>query len=52
MNTPTSGIGAGLIVLALMGGMAGCAVTSGQSSVGEYVDDTSITTSVKSKFVV
>jgi osmotically-inducible protein OsmY len=51
MNTPTSGIGAGLIVLALMGGVAGCAVTSGQSSVGEYVDDTSITTSVKSKFV-
>lgn len=28
---------------------AGCAVTSGQSSVGEYVDDASITTQVKAK---
>ena len=51
MNTHTAGIGAGLIVLALMSGVTGCAVTRGQSSVGEYVDDASITTSVKSKFV-
>lgn len=29
---------------------AGCAVTSGQSSVGEYVDDATITTRVKSRF--
>lgn len=36
------------VLLAL--GAAGCAVTSGQSSVGEYVDDTAITTSVKAKF--
>lgn len=29
----------------------GCAVTRGQESVGEYVDDTTITTQVKSRFV-
>jgi len=51
VNTHTAGIGAGLIVLALMSGVTGCAVTRGQSSMGEYVDDASITTSVKSKFV-
>lgn len=31
--------------------LTGCAVTRGQSTVGEYVDDTAITTSVKAKFV-
>jgi osmotically-inducible protein OsmY len=31
--------------------LPGCAVTRGQSSVGEYIDDASITTSVKAKFV-
>jgi osmotically-inducible protein OsmY len=29
---------------------AGCAVTSGQSSTGEYVDDATITTRVKARF--
>jgi osmotically-inducible protein OsmY len=29
---------------------AGCAVTSGQSTTGEYVDDAAITTQVKSLF--
>ncbi len=29
----------------------GCAVTRGQSTVGEYVDDAAITTAVKAKFV-
>jgi hyperosmotically inducible protein len=29
----------------------GCAVTRGQSTVGAYVDDAAITTSVKAKFV-
>jgi hyperosmotically inducible periplasmic protein len=29
--------------------MSGCAVTSGQSSVGQYVDDTTITTRVKAR---
>ena len=28
----------------------GCAVTSGQSSVGQYVDDATITTRVKARF--
>lgn len=31
--------------------LTGCAVTRGQSTVGEYVDDAAITTSVKAKFV-
>ncbi len=31
--------------------LQGCAVTRGQSTVGEYVDDTAITTAVKAKFV-
>jgi osmotically-inducible protein OsmY len=30
---------------------SGCAVTRGQESVGAYVDDTSITTAVKARFV-
>jgi osmotically-inducible protein OsmY len=30
--------------------LGGCAVTSGQSSMGEYVDDTAITARVKAKF--
>jgi len=29
----------------------GCAVTRGQESVGAYVDDTTITTQIKSRFV-
>jgi len=31
--------------------MPGCAITRGQSTVGEYIDDASITTAVKAKFV-
>jgi len=31
--------------------LPGCAVTRGQSSVGEYIDDASITTQVKAKMV-
>lgn len=30
---------------------SGCAVTRGQESVGAYVDDTAITTAVKTRFV-
>ncbi len=30
---------------------SGCAVTRGQESVGAYVDDTTITTQIKSRFV-
>ena len=32
-------------------GAAGCAVTRGQESVGDYVDDTAITVAVKARFV-
>ena len=35
---------------ALSMGLSGCAVTSGQSTVGDYVDDSTITTQVKAKF--
>lgn len=31
--------------------LPGCAVTRGQSSVGEYIDDATITTQVKAKMV-
>lgn len=31
--------------------MTGCAVTRGQESVGAYIDDATITTQVKSRFV-
>ncbi len=31
--------------------LPGCAVTRGQSTVGEYIDDAAITTAVKAKFV-
>ena len=31
--------------------LSGCAVTRGQETVGGYVDDTGITTSIKAKFV-
>ncbi len=31
--------------------VTGCAVTRGQSTVGEYIDDTAITTAVKAKLV-
>jgi hyperosmotically inducible periplasmic protein len=43
-----------LVVAAMVAVMsalgAGCAVTSGQTSVGEYVDDATITTRVNSRF--
>jgi osmotically-inducible protein OsmY len=32
-------------------GTAGCAVTRGQETVGAYVDDATITTQIKSRFV-
>ena len=31
--------------------LPGCAVTRGQSTVGEYIDDTTVTTTVKARFV-
>ena len=43
------------LAVALASGLAltaaGCAVTRGQESVGAYVDDTAITTSVKARFI-
>ncbi len=48
MNTRTlftSALVASLIVL------SGCAVTRGQETVGAYVDDAAITTTVKARFV-
>ena len=42
-------INASLLALAVLA-QAGCAVTSGQSSTGQYVDDTAITARVKSRF--
>jgi hyperosmotically inducible protein len=38
-----------LVVLGLLAS-AGCAVTSGQSTMGQYVDDATITTRVKARF--
>ena len=32
-----------------LGGLGGCAVTSGQSSMGQYVDDATITSRVKAR---
>ncbi len=41
---------AAALVAALLLAASGCAVTRGQESVGAYVDDTAITTAVKSRF--
>jgi hyperosmotically inducible periplasmic protein len=49
MNTRHAFI-AGIAALALLGA-SGCAVTRGQETVGAYVDDTTITTQIKSRFV-
>ena len=37
--------------LATLAVLPGCAVSRGQSTVGEYIDDATITTAVKAKFV-
>ena len=39
-----------LVALAVAGGVTGCAVTSGQESTGQYVDEATITTRVKTRF--
>jgi hyperosmotically inducible periplasmic protein len=49
MNTRTT-IGAAAAAILLITG-AGCAVTRDQQSVGSYVDDSAITSSVKARFV-
>ena len=43
-------VAATLAALSLLA-MSGCAVTRGQETVGAYVDDTAITTAVKSRYV-
>jgi hyperosmotically inducible periplasmic protein len=43
-------LAAAMATIALLGA-TGCAVTRGQESVGAYVDDTAVTTSVKARFV-
>jgi osmotically-inducible protein OsmY len=45
-NTLAAVVGASAIALT-----AGCAVTRGQESVGAYVDDSSITSSIKARMV-
>jgi hyperosmotically inducible periplasmic protein len=40
-----------LTLAASLTALAGCAVTRGQETVGAYVDDAAITTSVKARFV-
>lgn len=45
-KTSLAAMAASLVLLAA----SGCAVTRGQESVGAYVDDTGITTLVKSRF--
>jgi hyperosmotically inducible periplasmic protein len=47
LRYPLSALVLSLAALALL---PGCAVTRGQSSVGEYIDDATITTQVKAKF--
>lgn len=42
---------AGLLVALVLATTAGCAVTRGQETVGAYIDDAAITTTVKSRFV-
>ena len=39
------------LIAASLIALSGCAVTRGQETVGAYIDDTAITTSIKAKFV-
>src|SRR2546423_11082752 len=43
-------IAAFVLAVAVTAGVAGCAVTKGQESTGQYVDDATITTRVKARF--
>ncbi len=49
MTLRTTTLAAALAAAALF--TTGCAVTRGQETVGAYVDDTTITTQIKSRFV-
>ena len=48
MNIRTLLVGA---LAASLVALSGCAVTRGQETMGAYVDDTAITTSIKARFV-
>ena len=48
--TPRHIVAASMTAFVLLAG-TGCAVTRGQESVGAYVDDATITTQIKSRFV-
>ena len=39
------------LIAASLIALSGCAVTRGQETVGAYIDDTAITTSIKAKFI-
>ena len=39
-----------VVAVALASGVAGCAVTKGQETTGQYVDDATITSRVKTRF--
>lgn len=49
MSKRMSPFAATVMAVSLLFGAAGCAVTSGQSTVGQYVDDATITTRVKAR---
>lgn len=51
MNTIRNTLAATITAVAALVVLPGCAVTRDQSSVGEYIDDSAITTAVKAKFV-
>jgi hyperosmotically inducible periplasmic protein len=40
-----------MVGISVLGTLGGCAVTRGQESLGAYIDDASITTAVKARFV-
>ena len=42
---------AAIFAAIVLAGASGCAVTRGQETVGAYVDDATITTQIKSRFV-
>jgi len=50
MNIRNTTFAAALAAVLLVG-VSGCAVTRGQETVGAYVDDATITTQIKSRFV-
>jgi len=44
-------LAAAMTAVAMIAVLPGCAVTRGQSTVGEYIDDATITTQVKARMV-